>query len=129
MSKLRFFLFVLALVGAGFAIHKNWPEIRVFLRFDASGEDESIKLTRKAYTMTRGQTNNDIALSRSSGVDVKRVGWRADKKGEDLFVVRFEYIEEGATRNIYFLVDLEKSQVSSIDDEFAREKHGLPAPR
>ncbi len=78
--------------------------------------------------MVPGQDNHAVVMSRTSTSRFDRVGWRAQQRSESLFIVRFEFLDDGEKDAFYFEVDIAAKHVQFIDDNQAMiKKYGLPA--
>ena len=117
MHRLTLLVCVLAL-ASGLWASRNWDEVLVFLAVTERGDDRAIQLAKSDYSIER--TNEVVIqdhIESFAGTEV--IGWQAEEKSQDIYLVKFLFTQHEVPGSYYFEVD--------IGVEFVRNLAAHPA--
>jgi len=124
------------LTAAGYAIAENWDAISKAIGLEEVSPEygRALDLAKSDYNLDRYRTNYDMIDSRiaSSKGKAEMIGWSADRKTDNLFLVTCAFIDEDGKKDGYwFEVDVAKREVHMVrGDPVLEKRYGVPpAPR
>jgi len=87
----------------------------------AAGEDEAVAIVKSwrgaGYYMTLGEAADGLLLGfKERGKTVQAIGWYAEQTLPTHFNVRFNFLLDGASLEMIFLLDREEGKVSPAND-------------
>jgi len=131
-GKWKAILAVAVLAVGGHLIAANWAAIRDALGLDEVSPEHlrAIALTKSDYNLSHHLTNYQVIEQRVREAEppVEEIGWLAERKLGDIFLVTYRFKEHGVERCYYFEVNVGSLKVRKVrgNPELER-RYGVPA--
>ncbi|HLQ37019.1 MAG TPA: hypothetical protein VK348_04415 [Planctomycetota bacterium] len=115
MDKKDTLVLLLVLAAGGYAVHANWPKIRLKLGLNDlnPGRIRAMELAKKSFDFDQNRDNTTVLTDRRANGEIQLPAdpWSAEPIDEGHFRVFLSFTETGEPHRLLFNVDIHSGRV------------------